>query len=315
MPTLQQLRYLVALDDQRHFRRAAEACNVTQPTLSGQLRELELRLGTTLIEKRRNPVLLTAAGREIVARARRILTEVADIRAIARASSAPLGGTLRLGIVQSLGSYLMPLVVPDLHARAPELRLYVREGLADQLVGQLENGALDMLLFPLPVERRGLTSLPIFEEPLLVVAPRGHPLAENGPVERSQLSGETILTLEPGHRLYEQVRALAARNGALLSHDYEGTSLDTLRQMVAMEIGISLMPALYVRSEVARETLVAAQPFAGPNPPSRLIGAVWRNGAARAESFERLTETIRDILTGVPQIRVLHGPEKETAAP
>ncbi len=306
MPSLQQLRYLVALDDQKHFRRAADLSNVTQPTLSGQLKELELRLGVSLVEKNRAPVILTPAGRDIAARARRILAEVEDIRTIARIAGQPLGGTLRLGIVQSLGSYLMPLVVPDLHDQSPDLRLYVREGLPDQLFDQLESGALDMLFYPLPVDRGGLVVRPIFEEPLLVVAPRDHPLAKGGPVERQRLKGETLLTLEPGHRLFEQVRQLASEYEATLSHDYEGTSLDTLRQMVAMEIGISLMPALYVRSEVARETLVTAQPFAGARPPSRVIGAVWRQGAAREEMFENLTNSIRDILArDVPEITIL----------
>jgi LysR family hydrogen peroxide-inducible transcriptional activator len=313
MPTLQQLRYLVALDDQKHFRRAAEVSNVTQPTLSGQLKELELRLGTSLIEKNRNPVILTPAGRDIAARARRILTEMEDIRATARGAGQPLGGTLRLGVVQSLGSYLLPLVVPDLHAREPDLRLYVREGLPDQLFDQLESGALDLLFYPLPVDRRDLVSVPIFDEPLLVVASHSHPFASQTSVDRRHLKGETLLTLEPGHRLFEQVRALATEYQARLSRDYEGTSLDTIRQMVAMKIGISLMPALYVKSEVARETLVISRPVSGASPPARTIGGVWRSGAARTESYQRLTEEVRAILArDVPEIHVL---PKQTAAP
>lgn len=296
MPTLQQLRYLIAVDDHRHFRRAAEMCNVTQPTLSGQLKELELRLGTTLIDRRRAPVVLTPAGREIVARARRMLADADEIRAIARAAANPMGGTIRLGIVHSLGSYLMPLIVPDLHARAPELRLYVREGLPDALFDQLDSGALDLLLYPLPVERRGLSVIPLFSEPLLVVTPRSHPLSGSGPVQPEHLRGETILTLEPGHRLFEQVRALANEFDAKISHDFEGTSLDTLRQMVAMELGISLMPALYVRSEVARETLVTAQPFADRAAPSRTIAAIWRQGAVRDDTFRQIIDIMRQTL-------------------
>jgi LysR family hydrogen peroxide-inducible transcriptional activator len=306
MPTLQQLRYLVALEDHRHFRRAAEMVNVTQPTLSGQLKELELRLGTPLIDRRRAPVVLTPAGREISARARRMLSGVDEIWAIARAAANPMGGTLRLGIVHSLGSYLMPLVVPELQKRAPDLRLYIREGLPDALFDQLDNGALDLLFYPLPVERRGLTVEPLFEEPLLLVAPRDHPLASGGTVQPQALAGETILTLEPGHRLFEQVRTLAQGFGAAISHDFEGTSLDTLRQMVAMKLGISLMPALYVRSEVARETLVTAQPFAGRAAPSRTIASVWREGAVRAESFGRVNGVIRETLRrDVPEVTVL----------
>ena len=305
MPTVKQLKYLVAVADQRHFRRAAEVSNVTQPTLSAQIKELELRLGATLIERGPGAIVLTPTGREIVRRARRILADVEDIRAIARHDAHPMGGMLRLGVVQSLGSYLMPLIVPDIHAREPDLRLYIREGLPAQLLDQLEEGTLDFLFFPLPVERRNVRIAPLFEEPLLVVAPRDHPLSRRDAVQGDELAGETLLTLEAGHRLYEQVRDVSARFGARLSHDYEGTSLDTLRQMVAMEIGISLMPALYVRSEVARETLVRAVPFAD-EPPSRTIGMIWRQGAARESTFETLADHVRDILgRDVPEVRLL----------
>ncbi len=305
MPTLKQLRYLVAVADQRHFGRAAEMSNVTQPTLSAQIKELELRLGARLVERGHSRVVMTAAGREVVRRARRMLADAEEIRAIARQNAQPMGGTLRLGVVQSLGSYLMPLIIPDIHAREPDLRLYIREGLPIQLLDQLEEGLLDFLFFPLPVERRTVEITPLFEEPLLVVVPRDHPLCAPEQVTGHELAGETLLTLEPGHRLYEQVREVSARFGAALSHDYEGTSLDTLRQMVAMEIGISLMPALYVRSEVARETLVRARPFSGP-APSREIGMVWRKGAARQETFIALADHVRDILgRDVPEVSLL----------
>ena len=302
MPTIKQLQYLVAIADHRHFRRAAEVCNVTQPTLSAQLKELELRLGATLVERSRSSVVLTSTGREIVARGRRVLAEVEEIRALARLANQPMAGTLRLGVVQSLGSYLMPLIIPDIH-----------EGLPKQLLDQLEDGAIDFLFFPLPVERRSLAALPLFEEPLLVVAPINHELAASRSVSGTQLRGENLLTLEPGHRLYEQVRILADEYEARLSHDYEGTSLDTLRQMVAMEIGLSLMPALYVRSEVARETLVMAMPF-DDEAPARTVGMVWRKGAAREETFRILARPVRTILSrDVPEVRVIE--EDKTAAP
>lgn len=305
MPTLKQFRYLVAVADQKHFGRAAEVSHVTQPTLSAQIKELELRLGAQLIEQSRPSVVLTPTGREIVRRARSVLAEVDDIRTIARHQSGNIGGTLRLGVVQSLGSYLMPLIVPDIHDREPDLRLYIREGLAAHLIDQLIEGTLDFLFFPLPVRGQNLRVVPLFEEPLLVVAPRTHRLAMQPEIAGADLKGETLLTLEAGHRLYEQVRDVSARFGAHLSHDYEGTSLDTLRQMVAMEIGISLMPALYVRSEVARETLVRARPFA-KTAPSRTVGMVWRQGASREDTFQRLATHVRDILgRTVPEVRIL----------
>ncbi len=305
MPTLKQLKYLVAVADQKHFRRAAEASHVTQPTLSSQIKELEHRLGTKLIEQSKPGVILTPTGREIVRRARHVLAEVDDIRNVARHEAGALSGTLRLGVVQSLGSYLMPLIVPDIHEREPELRLYIREGLASQLVNQLQEGTLDFLFFPLPVRGQNLTTQLLFREPLLFVAPRTHRLAGKTAVKGVDLKGETLLTLEAGHRLYEQVRDISERFGANLSRDYEGTSLDTLRQMIAMEIGVSLMPALYVRSEVARETLVRAMPFE-VDAPSRTVGIVWRQGASRAETFDRLARHVREILNrNVPEVEVI----------
>lgn len=294
MPSLQQLRYLVAVADALHFRRAAELCHVTQPTLSAQIKELELRLGVTLVERSRARVILTPLGAEIAERARRVLRDVQDIQDIARHAQSPLSTTLRVGVVPSLGSYLFPLIAPDLHENYPDLRLYIREGLAEGLLRQLETGALDVLFYPLPLTGRDLEVVELFEEPLLAVVPRDHALADRERVNRADLAGETLLTLEPGHRLYEQIRQLAAECSAELSHDYEGTSLDTIRQMVAMGMGLSLLPALYVRSEVAREQLVTARPF-DDEPPTRVVGMAWRKGSARGADFRllaRLTATV-----------------------
>lgn len=305
MPSLQQFRYLVAVADTLHFRRAAEAVNVTQPTLSAQLRELELRLGVQLVERTRARVVMTPIGAEIAARARRILREVADIRDLAREAQRPLAGTIRVGVVQSLGSYLLPHLIPDLHEGFPDLRLYVREGLAGALLQRLDEGSVDFVFYPLPLNRADLVIVPLFEEPLLVVLPRGHRLAQSPEIRRDALRGETILTLEPGHSLYEQVRGLAEDYEASVSHDFEGTSLDTLRQMVAMGLGISLLPVLYVRSEVERESLVVARPMAG-DQPSRTIGMVWRQGSARDAEFRDLSQIVAGILNGrVPELTVL----------
>lgn len=304
MPSLQQLRYLVAVSETLHFRRAAEASHVTQPTLSAQLRELELRLGVQLVERSRSRVIMTPIGAEIARRARTVLRDVDEIRNLAKLSQTRLGGTLRVGVVQSLGSYLLPHIVPDLHTRHPDLRFYVREGLPETLVGRLEDGSLELLFYPLPLNRADLVCVPLFEEPLLVVMSNEHPLAGRSTIVPADLRRETLLTLEPGHRLYEQVRALAEEFGADISHDFEGTSLDTLRQMVAMGMGLSLLPALYVRSEVAREDLVVARPMAG-DPPSRTIGMVWRRSSVRDGEFRDLAAILSDILEkNLPEIAI-----------
>ncbi|MDJ0943720.1 MAG: hydrogen peroxide-inducible genes activator [Kiloniellales bacterium] len=295
MPTLKQLRYLVAVAETLHFRRAAEMSHVSQPTLSGQLRELEDRLGVQLVERSRSKVVLTPLGREIAARAKTVLRDVQDVVELAKQGQAPLGGTIRVGVLQSLGPYFLPHVLPELHQRYPELKLYVREGLPAVLLQRLDEGNLDLLFFPLPVKGAELRSVRLFREPLWIVAPGEHHLAARETIQRSDLEGETFLTLESGHRLHDQVRELCEQYGAELSLDYEGTSLDTLRQMVAMGMGLSLLPALYVRSEVLHDRQVVAREMKS-RAPFRMIGMVWRRQSARQEEYETLADQIRGVL-------------------
>jgi LysR family hydrogen peroxide-inducible transcriptional activator len=310
MPTLQQFRYLVAVADTLHFRRAAETVYVTQPTLSTQLRELEDKLGVQLVERSRSGVTLTPVGKAVADRARGVLRDVADITALARAGADPFEGTIRVGIVGSLGGYFLPLVLPELHAAYPRLKFYVREGLADDLTARLRDGTLDLLFFPLPVEDAALRSVPLFHEPLLVVMPTEHPLAGERVFPREGLRGETVMTLESGHRLHDTVAELAEEAGAVLSLDYEGTSLDTLRQMVATGLGLSILPALYVRSEVGRAALVTARPLPEPQP-GRDIGLVWRRTTARGDAFETLAVAIREALrAAAPEVTVIEEGEQ-----
>jgi LysR family hydrogen peroxide-inducible transcriptional activator len=305
VPTLQQLRYLVAVADTRHFRRAAEACNVTQPTLSAQLKELEHKLGAELVERSRARVIVTPLGQTVADHARRALREVEEIRTLALLHRGTLQSTIKVGVVQSLGSYLLPLIVPDLHESHPQLKLYMREGLPNHLLDALGTGGLDMLFFPLPIREAEFETLSLFREPILAVSPHDHLFAKVPEIAPEMLKGETILSLEPGHRLYEQVSRICAQYGAHLSHDFEGTSLDTLRQMVAMGMGISLMPALYVKSEVAHQDIVVARPFRG-TPPARTVGMVWRQGTARETEYRELGREICGILKRrAPEISVL----------
>ena len=305
MPTLQQFRYLVAVADALHFRRAAEGLGVTQPTLSAQIQQLEAKLGVQLVERSRAGVTLTPVGAEVAARARALLRDAADIAALARAGADPLAGTVRVGVVGSLGSYFLPLVIPALHGAYPALKLYVREGVARDLLARLRDGSLDVLFFPLPLEADDLEVTALFHEPLLAVLPAGHPKAAGTVLPREALDGETLMTLEAGHRLHDTVARLAEETGARLSLDYEGTSLDTLRQMVASGLGLSILPALYVRSEVARESLVVARPLSDPQP-GRDIGMIWRRRAAHGAAFDVLAGTIRATLSReAPEIRVI----------
>jgi LysR family hydrogen peroxide-inducible transcriptional activator len=303
--TLQQLRYLVALGDTLHFRRAADRCHVTQPTLSAQLSTMEANLGVQLVERSRAKVILTAEGVDIATRARSILREVDEIVTLAQRGRSGLSGTIRVGVVQSLGSYLLPLVIPDLHASHPDLKLYVREGLADDLLLRLEDGALDLLFYPLPAKGSDLEDARLFREPLQVVIGTDHALGALRRVPPEKLRGETLLSLEQGHRLHDQVRQICEATGAELSLDYGATSLDTIRQMVAMGLGISLLPALYIRSEVRPNTLVTARPLEGPQP-FRTVGMVWRKRAARAAEYRELAQVLRAILRRTaPEVTVI----------
>jgi LysR family hydrogen peroxide-inducible transcriptional activator len=305
MPSLQQLRYLVALADTLHFRRAAEQCNVAQPTLSTQLKQLEKRLGVQLVERTRHRVLITPLGEAIAERARGVLQDVEEIRALAKFGQEPLHGTIRVGIVPSLGSYLLPVVVPDLHDNHPQLGLYVREGLPETLLDSLDGGALDLLFQPLPVNRAEIETEPLFREPLQVVLAADHPLSHREVMTREDLRGQTLLTLEQGHRLHDQMLDLAEEYDARLSHDFEGTSLDTLRQMIAVGRGISLLPSLYVRSEVTREKLVIARPIR-PKTPFRTVALAWRKGTGREDEFRQLASILKRILKArAPEVLVL----------
>lgn len=306
MPTLKQLRYLVAISDVLHFRRAAEMSHVTQPTLSGQLRELEGRLGVQLVERSRTRVVLTPAGKEIAARARVILRDVDHITELAKCGQNLFTDTMRLGVPHTLGPYLLPHMLPEIHEEYPSLKLYVREGLPKESLHALEEGKLDVLLTPLPVTGAELVVERLFREPLLTVVHAGHWLANKDVINRADLKGETVLALEPGHVLHEQVRQLCSQYGAALSTDYEGTSLDTLRQMVGMGMGLSFLPALYVKSELGVDEQAVVRPMSGA-PPTRTVGMVWRRQSARSQDYQVLADFIRGVLkSSVPEVTVLN---------
>lgn len=305
LPTVKQLRYLIALADSLHFRRAAESLNVSQPTLSAQLQELERRLGAQLVERSRSGVLMTAAGKEIAGRARLLLQDIEEMADLARQEDKPFSGLLRLGILASLGPYLLPHILSELHRAYPELKLYVREGMPEELLQGLLQGNLDLLMHPTPVQENAVSSLHLFREPLVVALAREHSLSAKSAIRPGDLRGETILALERGHRLHDQVRLLCEEFGASLSLDFEGTSLDTLRQMVAMGMGLTFLPALYVRSEIGAESDVVVRPLTG-KPPARSVGLIWRRQSARGAHYQALGNHIRDVVAGnLPEVTVL----------
>lgn len=291
MSTFRQFTYLVAVADYRNFRRAADAVHVSQPTLSQQIRALEGRLGVTLIERNDNPVQLTPIGREVVARARQIILGVKDVEDLVRRSKTGLAGVVRFGVSPTLGPYLMPNIIASLHQRYPDMRLYIREGIPDEQVRELSRGELDMMLSPLPIAGSDLHIEPLFREPLHIVCVPEHPVAQVASVFRKDLAGARFLSLDRRHHSYRQVQEACEALGATLLEDYEGTSLDSLRQMCGSGLGFALLPELYLRSEVGGENMVTRLNVSDWSA-SRSIAAVWRAGVAYADHHRVIAETI-----------------------
>lgn len=292
LPTLRQLEYLIAIEECRHFRRAAERLGVSQPTLSAQIKALEDRLGVTLFERSRSAVILTEAGQQILEIARRVAHDVQQIRDVAKRNATAFSGVIRLGVPPTIGPYLLPHVVPTLHRAYAALKLYIREALPRSLPGDLIEGRHDVLILPLPIDRQDIEAAPLFREPLLVALPADHKLAEQMELHRADLKGQSILALEPGHQLYEQVEAICEEVGATIQFDFEGTSLDTLRQMVGMGMGLSILPGLYVRSELEKDKGVVVRSLKG-RAISRTIGIAWRRRSPREAEFLKLSDHIR----------------------
>ncbi|MDV7340498.1 LysR substrate-binding domain-containing protein [Terasakiella sp. A23] len=292
MPTLRQLQYLVAVDDERHFGRAADRVHVAQPTLSAQLSTLEHRLETRLFDRSRKGVSPTPAGQEIIARARKILADVEDLVEFAKQIENPLSGRLRLGVPPTLGPYILPHIVPTLHIQFPQLKLFVSEGAPKDIQNQLAEGKLDVALSPLPIVSPKLNKALIFSEDLHVVMANDHPFAQKDTLEGKDLKNEKVLTMETGHHLHNQVKDLCTLYGAELLYDYAGTSLDALRHMVGMGAGISFFPTLYILSEIKGRDGLSVKKLT-QNRPTRDIALVWRNDSRLDAQYLELAELFR----------------------
>jgi LysR family hydrogen peroxide-inducible transcriptional activator len=284
---LRDLKYLVALADHRHFGKAADASFVSQPTLSTQIRKLEDELGVALVERAPRKVMLTPIGREMVERARRIIAEVEQMREVARRSRDPEAGTVRLGLFPTLGPYLLPHVVPNIRKRFPQLELLLVEEKSDVLLQRLRDGALDAALLALPLHDDQLHAEFLFEEPFLLAVPESHPLAAHGPLALDDLSSQTLLLLEDGHCLRDQALDVCRTAGAGENGGFRATSLETLRQMVAANVGVTLLPSLAVKPPVAQSDAIRLLPFRDPQP-SRRIAMAWRRSSAMSTFLMQL---------------------------
>lgn len=294
--TLTELRYLVALAQQRHFGRAAEACFVSQPTLSVAIKKLESELGVELFERRRQEVTLTAAGERIVRQAERVLEEAAIIKELAEEGRDPLNGPLRVGAIYTVGPYLFPHLIPVLHERAPRMPLVIEENYTARLAERLRQGELDLIVVALPFAEQGIITLPIYDEPFVVVIPSGHPWQAREAIPAGALAEESLLLLGRGHCFRDQVLdacpACAHQGGAdRLAQTVEGTSLETVRHMVASGLGITVLPATAAGADRYAQRLVAVRRFTAPEPQRR-IALAWRKSFPRPKAIEEVRQAI-----------------------
>ena len=295
---LRALQYFVKLSDLRHFSKAAEACFVSQPTLSTQVRKLEDELGVQLVERSPRKIMLTPVGEEIAERARLVLSDVDQIRAVARRAGDPADGNLRLGLFPTLAPYLLPHVIPTIRKQYPNLRLQLAEEKTEDILKMLQQGELDAALLALPINVDGLELEILFDEPFVLAVPGDHTLAAKSLITLKDLNGSELLLLEEGHCLREHALEVCALAGASERVDFHATSMETLRQMVAARVGITLMPLLSVKPPIARTDNLITIRFADP-VPSRTIAMVWRNSSALADFLRELAACFSNLPTGL----------------
>ncbi len=289
---LRDLQYLVALADLKHFGKAAEACFVSQPTLSTQIRKLEDELGVVLFERAPRKVMLTPAGVAMTERARRIVGEVEQMKEAARRTRDPEAGSVRLGLFPTLGPYLLPHVVPQLRKRFPKLELLLVEEKSPVLLDRLHAGKLDAILLALPIDDDQLHAEFLFEEPFVLAVPGHHPLAGRASVSLADLAHERLLLLEDGHCLRDQALDVCQLAGTGEKSGFQATSLETLRQMVAADVGVTLLPTLAVQPPVAPSPDIRLLGFSD-SKPSRRIAMVWRKSSAMEGFLMQMADVIR----------------------
>lgn len=303
--TLTELRYVVALAQERHFGRAAQKCFVTQPTLSLALAKLEDELGLRLFERSKNEVLITARGQQIVEQARRVLDEVGKIQHLARGGQDQLSGALRLGVIHTIGPYLLPELIPILRKRAPGMPLIIEENLTGNLAPMLREGELDVVIIALPFALPGVKTQVVYEEPFSVVVPEGHRWEARKGVKPSELSDENLLVLNNGHCFRDQVlEACPGQSNTAMPEGRAGSSLETIRNMVASGLGVSVLPTSALTQRYASK-LLKIVPFSTP-VPSRKVALAWRQSFDRPAAIQALCDAVRQVK--LPALRMSKAP-------
>ena len=294
MIKLRDLEYLDAIEIHKHFGKAADACHVSQPTLSAQIRKLEEQLGLTLVERHPRNVMLTSAGVVLTEQARKVLKSAKDFETTAKNLADPLAGDLHIGLIPTLAPYLLPHIMPALTKALPNVHLYLYEKQTKVLLKDLDNGKMDILILPwLDDEMKRFEHYQLIDEPLVLAAPPSHPLNIKKSLALADLKDETILTLEDGHCLRDQAMGYCFTAGASEDDRFKATSLETLRYMVASGSGITLLPKLSIVNQ-PESSLISYRSFVEPQP-KREIAAVVRTNYTRMEAVRKLVSTIRGI--------------------
>lgn len=296
LPTLKQLRYLVALRDHLHFSKAAAACFVTQSTLSAGLQELEALLGQRLVERTKRSVMFTPIGDEVVARARKLLQEAEAIVELVEAQKAPLSGVLRLGVIPTIAPFLLPKALPALRRAYPDLKLHLKEDLSHILCEDLMAARIDAVLFALPYPCGDVESAALFDDPFLAAFPR-HTAPKTKKISPDALDQENLLLLEEGHCLRDHALAACGKSTARSQSPLLATSLHTLVQMVDNGLGVTLLPQMALEAGVLKGTEIEVRPLSG-EPPAREIALIWRRNSARADDYRLLADFLRNIEKG-----------------
>ena len=297
-PTLKQVRYLVAVSESGHFGKAAASCHVSQSTLSAGIAELEDILGVPLVERNNRAVILTLLGEEVVRRGRSILLDVEDVRSLCDASAEPFAGKLRLGVIPTIAPFILPGLLNRMRSEHPRFKLFIREDLSGNLVERLHHGELDALLLALPFPAERVETMPLFEDEFMFACPENHPLAAAQTLNVEQLKGQELLLLEDGHCLREHALDACNLKEAQVSVPYQATTLNTIVQMVANGIGITVLPKMAVAANVLRGTDVQIRPFDAQGV-SRVVGLMWRKKSPRRNEFQLLGNFIQDASNGI----------------
>lgn len=290
--TLTELRYLVALARERHFGRAAASCFVSQPTLSVAIKKLEDELGVPLFERRKQEVHLTDTGERIVTQAQRVLEETEQIRLLARAGSDPLRATFKLGAIYTVGPYLLPELIQTLKHLAPEMPLNIEENYTARLAEHLKQGELDAILVALPFDEPGIEVMPLYREPFVCVLPAAHPLQEKDRIDAGDLLNESLLLLGEGHCFRDQVVSFCPQCLARGSRGLEGSSIETIRHMVASGNGITILPCTAAGVDRYAQRLLTIRRFTSP-APFRTVALAWRSSFPRRAAVEVLGKAVR----------------------